>query len=134
MHFLSLIFLNKSYITTSLLMIHLKCTAAHYGNLKSSSTNKPLLSYEPWKMLLPFFLNFLFMFIFTRLLLKKLNTKKLSFFITSLQNSFQDLLYYRILGCFRVILKILKRRKYYLIKNKQTRMSNLVVLKWCSFE
>ena len=29
-HFVSLFFLNKRNITTSLLMIHLKCTAVHY--------------------------------------------------------------------------------------------------------
>ena len=113
MHFVSLFFLNESYITSSLLMIHLKCTAVHDANLKSSYTNKPLLNYEPSKMLLPFFSQVFIYVYFHEAFVKKLNIKKLSFFITNLQNSFQDLLYYRILGCFRVVLKILKRRKHY---------------------
>ena len=44
MHFVSLFFLNERNITTSLLMIHLKCTAnVHYANLNLSSLNKPYL-------------------------------------------------------------------------------------------
>ena len=38
MHFF---FLSERNIATSLLIIHLKCTVAHYANLNSSSTNKP---------------------------------------------------------------------------------------------
>ena len=43
MHFVSLFFLNERYITTSLLMIHLKCTVVHYVNLYSSSISKNYL-------------------------------------------------------------------------------------------
>ena len=43
MNFVSLFFLNERNITTSLLMIHLKCTVVHYANLNSSSINKPYL-------------------------------------------------------------------------------------------
>ena len=38
-------FQNESNITTSLLMIHSKCTIVHYTNLNSSSKNKPFLNY-----------------------------------------------------------------------------------------
>ena len=43
MHFVSLFFLNKRNIATSLLMIHLKGAAVHYANLNSSSMNEPYL-------------------------------------------------------------------------------------------
>ena len=71
MHFVSSFFLNEWNITTSLLMIHLKCTVAHYSNLNSSSINKPFLNYGPLNMLFRFF-DFLFMFILMKLLSKNL--------------------------------------------------------------
>ena len=71
MHFVSLCFLNERNITTSLLMIHLKCTVAHYSNLNSSSVSKPFLNYGQLNMLFLFFFDFLFTFIFTRILSKK---------------------------------------------------------------
>ena len=43
MHFVSLFSLNERDITTSFLMIHLKCTVVHYSNLNPSSINNPLL-------------------------------------------------------------------------------------------
>ena len=43
MHFVSIFFLQKRNITTSLLMIHLKCTVVDYVNLNSSSINRPYL-------------------------------------------------------------------------------------------
>ena len=43
MDFISLFFLKERNITSSLLMMHLKCTVAHYANLNSSSINKPYL-------------------------------------------------------------------------------------------
>ena len=42
-YFVSLFFLKERNITTSLLMIHLKCVVVHYANLNSSSINKPYL-------------------------------------------------------------------------------------------
>ena len=46
------------------------------------------------------FFDFLFMFILTRLFSKKKKKKeKLSFFNTNFQNKFQDVVYYKILGC-----------------------------------
>ena len=55
MHFVSLFFLKERNITTSLLMIHLKCAVVHYANLNSSSRNKSFLTYGPLNMLLCFF-------------------------------------------------------------------------------
>ena len=54
-HFVSLFFLNERNITTSLLMIHLKCTVVHYTNLNWSSKNKPFLNYGSLNMLFRFF-------------------------------------------------------------------------------
>ena len=88
--FPSFIFLNKRNIATSLLMIHLKCTVVHYANLNSSSINKPYLR-RHWICYF-FFFNFLFMFILKKLIF-------LSFFNGNFENSFQVVVYYRILGC-----------------------------------
>ena len=55
MHFVSLFFRNKSNITTSLLMIHLKYTVVHYADLNSSSRNQPFLNYGSLNMLFRFF-------------------------------------------------------------------------------
>ena len=44
-------FQNERNITASLLVIHLKCTVAHYANLNSSSKKKPFLNYESLNML-----------------------------------------------------------------------------------
>ena len=54
-HFVSLFFLNERNITTSLLMIHLKCTVVHYSNVNSTSINKPFFNYGLLNMLLLFF-------------------------------------------------------------------------------
>ena len=43
MHFGSLYFLKERNITTSFLIINLKCTVVHYANLNSSSINKAYL-------------------------------------------------------------------------------------------
>ena len=60
-HFVFLFFLNERNITTSLLMIHLKCTVVHYSNLNSSSINKPFLIYGWLNMLFLFSFFFLFL-------------------------------------------------------------------------
>ena len=95
MCFVSLFFLSARNIATSLFMIHLKCTAGDYANLNSNSIiNKPFLSRGPSNILFRLFVfNFLFMVIFTSF------CQELSFFDTNFQNSLQDLLYYKILGC-----------------------------------
>ena len=43
MHFVSSFSLNERNITTSLVIIHLKCAVARYANLNSSSINMPYL-------------------------------------------------------------------------------------------
>ena len=43
MHFVSSFSLNERNITTSLLIIRLKCAVARYANLNSTSTNMPYL-------------------------------------------------------------------------------------------
>ena len=91
MHFVSLCFLNERIITTSLLMINLKCTVA----LNSSFIEKPFLSCGRFNMLFRFFR---FIIYFNEAFVKKF-MKKLSFFDTNFKNSFQDVLYYRKLGC-----------------------------------
>ena len=97
MHFVSLFFLKERNIATSLLMICLKCTAVHYANLNSSFINKPFLNYELQNMLFPFF-RFLIDIYFNEAFVKNL-MRKLSFLNTNFHNSFQDVVYYRILEC-----------------------------------
>ena len=77
MHFISLFFLNERNVTTSLLILHLKCTALHCANLNSSSINKPSLRVVEYAI---FFFEFLFTLILTTFLSKTL-WKKLSFLI-----------------------------------------------------
>ena len=55
MHFVSLFFLNERNNTTSLLMIHLKCTVVHYANLNSNSINKPYLRVAEYAISFVFF-------------------------------------------------------------------------------
>ena len=97
MQFAFLFFLNKSNITTSLLMIHLKCTVAHYVNLNSRFISKPFLNQGPLNILFRFF-RFLTYVYFNGVFVKSF-TKKILFFNTNFQNIFQDVVYYRILGC-----------------------------------
>ena len=70
MHFVSLFFLKERNITTSLLMIHLKCAVVHYANLNSSSRNKSFLNYGPLNMLFRFF-RFLIYVYFNEAFVKK---------------------------------------------------------------
>ena len=77
-------------------MIHLKCTTAHYDNLNSSYINKPYLQAVEYTISF-FFSDFLLVY-FNEAFAKTF-TKKLSFFHTDFQNSIQDLVYYRKLGC-----------------------------------
>ena len=98
---LSLFFLNEINITTSLSMMHLKCTVVYYSYLNSSSMNKLFLNYGPLNMSFRFF-RFLVFVYFNEAFVKKKKKKKkkkLSFLNANFQNSFQDVVYYRILGC-----------------------------------
>ena len=72
MYFVSLFFLKERNITTSLVMIHLKCAVVHCANPNSNSgsINKPYI--QAVEYTISFFLEFLFTFIFTRLLSKTL--------------------------------------------------------------
>ena len=97
MHSVSLFFLNERNISTCLLMLHLKRTIVHYANLNSSSINKPFLNYGPLNMLFCWVFLFLIYVYFNEAFVKT-SMKKLSFFNTNLQNSF-NVVYYRILGC-----------------------------------
>ena len=76
------IFLNERNITTSHLMIHLKCTVVHHANLNSSSKNKPHLRATEHS-----FIQFL-IYVYINEAFTKNFMKKLSFFNTNFQNSF----------------------------------------------
>ena len=54
--------LNERNISTSLLMMNLKCNAVHYGKLNSSLINKPFLNYGQVNMLFRFFYSYLCLF------------------------------------------------------------------------
>ena len=103
MHFVSSFSLNERNITTSLVIIHLKCAVARYANLNSSSINMPYLRAVEYAI--QFFLIF-YLCLFQQSFVKNF-MKILSFFNTNFQNPFQDVV---------CILQII-------------RMSNLVVLK-----
>ena len=93
MHFVSLFFLNERNITISLLMIDIKCVV-HYANLNSSSINMQYL--RPVEYAISFFS--ISLCLFQRSFVKNF-MKKPSFFNANFQNSFQDVEYYRIVGC-----------------------------------
>ena len=95
MHFVSLFFLYKRNITTSLWMIHLKCTVVHFANINSSSIEKSFLNY-----ILPSFCFFqLFcIYLFVNQTFGKSLVKNI-IFNTNFQNSFQYVVYYRLLRC-----------------------------------
>ena len=94
---LFLYFLNERNIKTSPLMIHSRWAVVHYANRKSSCRNNPLnMLYEPLNMPLALF-RFLIYVCFSKAFVKNL-MRKLSFFNTNFQNSFQDVVYYRILA------------------------------------
>ena len=80
MHFVSLICLNERSITTSLLVIDLKCTVVHYANLNSSSINK---SFSSWIYYVVFFQFFVYVTL-TRLQSK--TVWKSYHFFTNFQN------------------------------------------------
>ena len=100
-HFFSLLFLCYFsllflIITTSLLMIHLKCTVVHYDNLNSSSLNKPYVRFVECAKS---FFSISYFYIYFKKGFVKNFMKKLSFLNTNFQNSFQNVVYYRILWC-----------------------------------
>ena len=98
MHFVSLFFLIERNITASLLMIHLKCTFVHSANLNSSTINKPYLRAVEYAISFGVFFGFL-IYVYLKEAFIKNVMKKPSFFKTNFQNSFQDVVYYKILRC-----------------------------------
>ena len=95
-HFVTLFFLNERNITTSLLMIHLKDIVVHYANLNVRSISKPFLN----RLLNILFCFFRFIiYVYMNKAFVKHFMEKLSFYNTNFQNSFQDIVYYRIKGC-----------------------------------
>ena len=92
MDFISLFFLNERNITTSLLILHLKCTALHCANLNSSSINKPSLRVVEYAI---FFFRILVYAYFNDVFVEDF-MKKTIIFNTNFQNSFQDVVYYTI--------------------------------------
>ena len=97
MHFVSLFFLNERNVTTSLLMIHLKCTVVH-SNLNPSSVNNPFLNYGPLNMQFLFFFFRFFIYVYYNENFAKEIMNQLSFFNANFWNSFQNVVYYKILG------------------------------------
>ena len=98
-HLVSLFFRHERDITTSLLMILLKCTVVHYANLNSSSITKSFLNYRPSNMsLFLFFLFISYLYFFNKTFVKNV-IKKLSFLNTNPQYSFQVVVCYMILEC-----------------------------------
>ena len=73
-------------ISTSFLIIDLKCTVEHYANLNSSPINKPFFNYGPLNKL---FLQFLIYVYFNEIFVKNF-MKKLSIFNKNVHDSFQD--------------------------------------------
>ena len=71
MRFVSLFSLNEKTITNLLWMIHLTCTVLHYANINSNFINKNF-KIMGRQICYFVFLDFLFMFILTRLLAKTL--------------------------------------------------------------
>ena len=57
--FVSMYFLNEKKITTSLLMMHLKRTVAHYAYLNPSFINKPYLRAFEYAISCFFFISYL---------------------------------------------------------------------------
>ena len=90
--FVSLFFLNGRNILSTLLMIHLKCTVVYYSNLIWNSINKWAVEYA-----ISIF-RFLIYVFFKRGFCQNLYEKSI-IINKNFQNSFQDLVYYRILGC-----------------------------------
>ena len=69
----------------------LTCAVVHYANLSSSSIHKSFLNYGPLNMLFRF-LRFLIYAYFNEAFVKSF-MKKLSFFNTNFDNSFQNVVY-----------------------------------------
>ena len=91
---------NEGNIKDSILLILLKCINVGYSNGNKSFTSRLFSNYEPLNMLFHFF-DISFIVFFSRLVKKFM--KKLSFFSSNFKNPFQDVVYYRKLGCLTLL-------------------------------
>ena len=111
MHCVSLFFLNERDITTSLLMIPLKCNVVHYDNLNLSSINKLFFNCGPMNVLFCWgFFSISYLRLFQRGFFQQVYEKIIIF-----QYKFPKLI-----------------SKCSALQN--IKMSNLVILKWWRFE
>ena len=92
-----LFFLNERNIATLLWMIYSIYIVVHYTNLNLSSIKNCFLNYEPPNKTFRFFRFLIYVYVNKDFV--KSFTKKLSSFNTNFQNSFPDVVYYRIIGC-----------------------------------
>ena len=88
---------NEGNIKVSILLILLKCIVVGYSNGNKSFTRGLFSNYGPLNMLFHFF-RYLIYSVFHKTFVKKF-MKKLSFFSSNFKNPFQDVVYYRKLGC-----------------------------------
>ena len=95
--FASSILSNEWNIKDSILMILLTCIVMGYSNGNESFTGRLFSNYEPLNMLFHFF-RYLIYSVFHDTFVKRF-IKKLSFLSSNFKNQFQDVVYYRKLGC-----------------------------------
>ena len=95
--FASYVLLNEGNINASILLILLKCIFVCHSNGNESFTGKLFSNYGPLNMLFRFF-RYRIYSVFHKAFVKKF-MKKLSFFSSNFKNLFQDVVYYRKLGC-----------------------------------
>ena len=91
-HFASQILSNESYIKTSVLLILLKCVVVGYSN--ESFTGRLFSNYGLLNKLFHFF-----QYLIYNVFRDTFVIKKLSFLSSNFKNQFQDVVYYRKLGC-----------------------------------
>ena len=91
-------------------MIHLKRTVVHYPYLYSSSVHKPFFNHRPSNMLLRLF--WFLICVYFKKVFVKIFMQNLPFFNLDFENSFQDVVYYRILGYQTIRISILKWRPF----------------------
>ena len=88
---------NEGNVKTSILLILLKCIVVSYSNGNESFTGRLFSNYRLLNMLFHFF-RYLIYSVFYNTFVKRF-MKKLSFFSSNFKNQFQDVVYYKKLGC-----------------------------------
>ena len=88
---------NEGNIKASILLILLKCIFVGYSNGNESFTGRLFSNYGSLNMLFHFF-RYLIYSVFHETFVKMF-MKKLSFFSSNFKDPFQDVVYYRKLGC-----------------------------------